>query len=150
MLPFFGDIIGDIMNDEIYKKLIEMAFNAREKSYCPYSNYAVGASLLTDDGKLYKGTNIENASFGATICAERAACVNAIGNGAMKIKIIAIVGGKVNEDTEYAYPCGICRQFLNEFCDEDTMVIVAKSIKLYKVFKFNELLPKAFGPNNVK
>lgn len=140
------------MKDNI-KILIEKALDVRKNSYCPYSNYAVGASILADDGEIYTGANIENASIGGTICAERSATTNACSNGARLIKIIAIVGGKVdaNEETmDWAFPCGICRQFLNEFANEETIVVVSKSSEDYKIFKFSELLPNAFGPNNLK
>ena len=127
------------MEDNI-KILIEKALDVRKNSYCPYSNYAVGA-------------NIENASIGGTICAERSAMTNACSNGARLIKIIAIVGGKVDlkkGEMDWAFPCGICRQFLNEFASEETIVVVAKSSDDYRMFKFNELLPNAFGPNNLE
>lgn len=140
------------MEDNI-KVLIQNAMDVRENSYCPYSNYAVGASILADDGEIYTGANIENASIGGTICAERSAMTNACSNGARLIKIIAIVGGKVNSDEDemdWAFPCGICRQFLNEFANEETIVVVAKSSEDYKIYKFYDLLPNAFGPNNLQ
>lgn len=140
------------MEDKI-KILIEKALDVRKNSYCPYSNYAVGASILAEDGNVYVGANIENASIGGTICAERSAMTNACSNGARLIKIIAIVGGKVDlkkGEMDWAFPCGICRQFLNEFASEETIVVVAKSSDDYRMFKFNELLPNAFGPNNLE
>lgn len=140
------------MEDNI-KILIEKALDVRKNSYCPYSNYAVGASILAEDGNVYVGANIENASIGGTICAERSAMTNAYSSGARSIKIIAIVGGKVDQninEMDWAFPCGICRQFLNEFASEETIVVVAKSSDDYRMFKFNELLPNAFGPNNLE
>lgn len=140
------------MEDKI-KTLIQNALDVRKNSYCPYSNYAVGASILAEDGNIYVGANIENASIGGTICAERSAMTNACSSGARLIKIIAIVGGKVDSnkgEMDWAFPCGICRQFLNEFASEETIVVVARSVDDYRVFKFNELLPNAFGPNNLE
>lgn len=139
------------MEDKI-KILIQNTLEVRKNSYCPYSNYAVGASILAEDGNIYVGANIENASIGGTICAERSAMTNACSSGARLIKIIAIVGGKKNSnenEMDWAFPCGICRQFLNEFSSEETIVVVARSVNDYKLFKFNELLPNAFGPNNL-
>lgn len=139
--------------EDIIKILIKEALSVRKNSYSPYSNYAVGASILADNKKIYVGTNIENASIGGTICAERSAITSACSDGARLIKIIVIVGGKVNcekDEMDWAFPCGICRQFLNEFSDEETTVVVAKSTEEYKIFKLNELLPSAFGPNNLK
>lgn len=140
------------MEDKI-KTLIQNALDVRKNSYCPYSNYAVGASILAEDGNIYVGANIENASIGGTICAERSAMTNACSSGARLIKIIAIVGGKVDSnkgEMDWAFPCGICRQFLNEFANEETVVVVARSVDDYSMFKFNELLPNAFGPNNLE
>lgn len=140
------------MEDKI-KTLIQNALDVRKNSYCPYSNYAVGASILAEDGNIYVGANIENASIGGTICAERSAMTNACSSGARLIKIIAIVGGKVDSnkgEMDWAFPCGICRQFLNEFAIEETIVVIARSVDDYRVFKFNELLPNAFGPNNLE
>lgn len=140
------------MEDNI-KILIEKALDVRKNSYCPYSNYAVGASILAEDGNVYVGANIENASIGGTICAERSAMTNACSSGARLIKIIAIVGGKKDSNEnkmDWAFPCGICRQFLNEFASGETIVVVAKSSDDYRMFKFNELLPNAFGPNNLE
>lgn len=140
------------MEDKI-KILIQNALEVRKNSYCPYSNYAVGASILAEDGNIYVGANIENASIGGTICAERSAMTNACSSGARSIKIIVIVGGKVDQninEMDWAFPCGICRQFLNEFTSEETIVVVARSVDDYRIFKFNELLPNAFGPNNLE
>jgi len=98
------------IDDKTLKLLIDAAVKAKENSYSPYSKYRVGAALLTADGKIYTGANVENASFGATICGERAAFVSAISDGARDFVAIAIAG-----DKEYCYPCGICRQFMSEF-----------------------------------
>lgn len=136
------------------KRLIEAAFEARKNSYSPYSSYRVGAALLCDDGTVVKGCNIENASYGATICAERVAVFSAVASGKRSFCAIAIVGGSYDEEdntSDYAYPCGICRQVLREFTDPESFsVIVARSAEIYEEYTLNELLPNSFGPNNLK
>lgn len=134
------------------QKLIELALKARLNSYSPYSKYSVGAALITSDGKYYSGCNIENASYGATNCAERTAIFKAVSEGEKTITMIAIAGGPHSDNPEslsdYAYPCGICRQVLREFSDPDNVeIIVARSVNDYKVFSLNELLPDSFGPD---
>lgn len=130
------------------KKLIELAFKAREKAYSPYSKFKVGAALLLDNDEVVLGCNIENSSYGLTICAERVAVFKAISKGKRDFLKIAIVGDtKDKEDklTKYAYPCGSCRQVLSEFVDHENFdVIVAKSIYDYKVIKFKDILPYSF------
>lgn len=133
------------------KKLIELALKARLNSYSPYSNYSVGAALITDSDKVFTGCNIENSSYGATNCAERTTIFKAVSEGEKRIKMIAIVGGPHDDDPDnlsgYAYPCGICRQVMREFADPNELkVIIAKSINEYKEFTLNELLPESFGP----
>ena len=127
--------------------LIALAMKAREKAYAPYSHFAVGAALLTKEGQVYTGCNIENASYGATNCAERTAIFKAVSEGAKEFIKIAIVGGKAGEEiTEYAYPCGVCRQVMAEFCDVKEMtVLIAKSENEYVEKKLDELLPLSFG-----
>lgn len=134
-----------------YKEFIQKAINARENAYVPYSNFAVGAVIRTKNGKDFIGCNVENASYGACNCAERTAIFKAVSEGYTEFSMIAIVGGAVgsNEINDYAYPCGICRQVMEEFCDEDFEIIVAKSINDYKVFKLTDLLPNSFGKNNL-
>ena len=135
-------------------KLTEAAFEARKRSYSPYSGYAVGAAILCDDGSIVTGCNIENASYGATVCAERCALFTAVSSGKTGFKAIAIVGGLADEDlvlTDYAYPCGICRQVLREFADPDEFqVIVARSLSDHRIHTLSELLPESFGPDNLK
>lgn len=134
--------------------LIEKAMEARKRSYSPYSGYSVGAALLCDDDTVFIGTNIENASYPAGICAERAAIACAVSAGKRIIKAIAIVGGNHDEEgvlSGYAAPCGICRQVLREFADPSSFrVIVARSVKDYKSYTLDELLPDSFGPDNLK
>ncbi|MBQ7775069.1 MAG: cytidine deaminase [Lachnospiraceae bacterium] len=131
------------------KKLIEKAIEAAKLAYAPYSKYHVGAALLTVDEKIFTGCNIENASFGATNCAERTAFFKAVSEGQKSFKAIAIVGGPADGETksqfsEYAFPCGICRQVMQEFCEEDFVILVAKSTEDYQKFTLSELLPHAF------
>jgi cytidine deaminase len=132
------------------EELIRHALKARENSYCPYSSYAVGACVECADGSIFEGCNVENASYGATNCAERTAIFKAVSEGHKEIVAIAIVGGKVGEEiTDFAYPCGVCRQVINEFAKGDAKIIVAKSENDYKDLTLQELLPEAFGPNNL-
>ena len=131
--------------------LILSALEARKNAYAPYSNYFVGVAVLAQDNKIYLGCNIENASYSATVCAERTAIFKAISQGNRKIKAIAIAGGNKEESKllSYAYPCGICRQVISEFSDSQTVIIVAKSEKEYKCYKISELIPFAFGMDNL-
>lgn len=133
-------------------ELITAAIQARQNAYTPYSHYQVGAALLTRDGQIVTGCNIENAAYGPTNCAERTAFFKAVSEGIRKFCAIAIVGGPEGEElTQYAYPCGVCRQVMMEFCNPaDFWIIVAKSREDYCVMKLQELLPKGFGPDNLK
>lgn len=122
------------------KKLIESALSVLDRSYSIYSKYKVAAAVEMADGTVYKGVNIENASYGLTICAERSAIANAITNGDSRtIKKVAII----NKDS-YPFPCGACRQFISEFT-KDADIIVAKSSDDYKVFNIKDLLPESFS-----
>lgn len=129
------------------QQLIKLALEARENAYAPYSHFMVGAALLTKEGQVYTGCNIENASYGATNCAERTAIFKAVSEGAKEFVKIAIVGGKAGEEiTEFAYPCGVCRQVMAEFCDVKEMtVLVAKSENEFVEKTLDELLPMSFG-----
>ena len=111
----------------IYKKMIKCALESQKKAYTPYSNFNVGASVLTDSGKIYGGCNIENASYTPTVCAER-------------------VVGKENSLT---YPCGVCRQVMREFCTDDCEIIIIRNEQEYKIIKFSEILPYSFGPKDL-
>lgn len=136
----------------VIKSLIEAAMSARQASYSPYSNYQVGAALLTEDGKIYTGCNIENAAYSPTNCAERTAFFKAVSEGERNFRAIAIVGGAKAKDIDnYAYPCGVCRQVMVEFCDADKFwVIAARSITEYIVKTLSELLPDSFGSTNLE
>lgn len=128
--------------------LFAKALEARENAYAPYSGYKVGAALYTKDGNLYTGCNIENASYGATNCAERTAVFKAVSNGEREIVMIAVAGGNADEPTSYAYPCGVCRQVLREFSvPSELKIFVVKSLTEYKEFTLDELLPNSFGPD---
>ncbi len=138
-----------------YNELASLALKARESAYAPYSGFYVGAAILDIYGRITTGVNVENSSYGATICAERSAVARAIstfddygGNIEDGIFLaIAIAGGaKTQEEvlSEFAFPCGICRQVLSEFAAEDMRIIVVKSKDEFKVYKLHELIPYAF------
>lgn len=132
-------------------KLITAAIEARRNSYSPYSRYQVGAALLTTDGQIITGCNIENAAYGPSNCAERTAFFKAVSEGIREFAAIAIVGSPEGEALmQYAYPCGVCRQVMMEFCEpESFQIIVAKSEEDYRVMTLAQLLPEGFGPANV-
>lgn len=122
------------------RKLIEMAKSALKNSYSPYSGFKVGAALLCRDGSIYTGANVECASYGSTVCAERAAIVKAVNDGKRELTAIAVVSNNINEP---CFPCGICLQMMFEFSD-DLKVIVTDEIEEFKVFNITELLPYGF------
>ncbi|WP_058486953.1 cytidine deaminase [Defluviitalea phaphyphila] len=128
-----------------YKKLIEKAYKAKEMAYVPYSKFQVGAAVLTDSGKIFTGCNIENASYGATNCAERTAIFKAISEGERNFKAIAIV----SSSGDFTYPCGICRQVIVEFM-KDGEIILANEKGEYKVYTVQEILPFAFTEKDIK
>jgi cytidine deaminase len=123
-------------NDE----LVEEAKNAMQKSYSPYSKFRVGAALICEDDVLYTGTNIENISYGATICAERVAIFKAVSNGHRIIKKIAVISDLKN----VIFPCGMCIQVMLEFANNETDIICAKSSREYRIYKIGDLAPHAF------
>ena len=134
-----------------YRELIREALTAREKAYAPYSGFMVGAALLTDDGKIFHGCNIENAAYTPTNCAERTAFFKAVSEGKRDFKAIAIVGGMKGRPVEPCAPCGVCRQVMREFCDpEQFEVVTAVDEQQYRVYKLKELLPESFGPDNLR
>ena len=132
-------------------ELIRLAMEARKKAYTPYSHFKVGAALLTKEGKVYTGCNIENASYTPVNCAERTAFFKAVSEGEYHFEAIAIVGGAEGvKEPEFCAPCGVCRQVMMEFCDYKTFeVIIAKNPTEYKVMTLEELLPMGFGPANL-
>lgn len=127
------------------KMLIKLAMEARGKSYCPYSGFAVGAALQTKERKIYQGCNIENAAFTPTNCAERTAFFKAVSEGEKEFCRIAIVGGKKDGVLELTSPCGVCLQVMQEFCDPDAFeVILATAEEKYEILKLRQLLPYGF------
>jgi len=130
--------------NEKYKKLIGEAEQARKKAYTPYSKFKVGAAILTSEGRIFSGCNIENASFGLTICAERVAVFKAISEGFKKFEAIAIIADTLRP----CYPCGACRQVILEF-GEDITLIMANLKGDIKINKIKELLPEAFNKNDL-
>ena len=140
-----------MIDDNLIRELITAADEARSRSYAPYSNYAVGAALLTGDGRIITGCNMENAAFGPGICAERCAVYKAVSEGCRDFTAIAVAGSPVGEPiSQFASPCGVCRQVMREFTDPaDFIVIVAGPDGRYKVNTLEELLPDSFGPDNL-
>ncbi|MBQ8381803.1 MAG: cytidine deaminase [Clostridia bacterium] len=134
-----------MMNQETIKTLVDNALAAREKSYCPYSGFAVGAALLAADGTVYTGANIESASFTPTVCAERVAMFTAVHAGQREFTALAVVGGKKGADVSaYCAPCGVCRQVLSEFCAPDFPVILFDG-NTPKIIPLSTLLPASFS-----
>lgn len=129
-----------------FKMLVSKAIEGRKGAYVPYSKFKVGAAVLTEDGSIYTGCNIENASYGATNCAERTAIFKAVSEGHNVIKAIAVVG----VDNDYTYPCGICRQVIVEFASEDAKIIIAKNEDEYLVKSLEEILPGAFTKKDLQ
>lgn len=127
--------------------LIAKAFDMLNFSYTPYSHWKVGVGLLSADGKIWGGCNIENAAYTPTNCAERTAFFKAVSEGELKFTAIAIVGGHEGHVEDFCAPCGVCRQVMMEFCNpEKFLIITAKSKTEYRVQTLKELLPDGFGP----
>ena len=133
------------MNTELEKCLIEKAIAAARLAYAPYSKYHVGAALLAESGEIFTGCNIENASFGATNCAERTAFAKAISSNFRKFEAIAICGGDKTNEMSLFYPCGVCRQWMQEFCDKTFKIIVVDDNGSIVIYTLDELLPYAFS-----
>jgi len=131
-----------------HKQLAEKAILAKAMAYAPYSNFQVGAALLTKGGEVYTGCNIESAAFSPTCCAERTALVKAVSDGERDFVAVAVSGGP--EGADYCYPCGVCRQMLYEFGGDSLQVVVAKSPDDYKVHQLAELLPYGFGAKDIQ
>jgi len=131
--------------EKIYQELVEKAINARRNAYAPYSHFKVGAALLTKEGKVYTGCNIETCTLTPTICAERTTLFKAVSEGEREFKAIAIVGDNEKYDvpTIFASPCGVYRQALAEFCDDDLVVILATKDET-QVTTLGELIPQCF------
>nr|AHF25670.1 cytidine deaminase [uncultured bacterium Contigcl_30] len=130
--------------------LIRRALDQLPNAYAPYSDFWVSAAVLMDSGNVYTGVNAENASYPAGICAERSAIFHAVSCGERKILAIAIVGGHGGKITDYAAPCGVCRQVMREFADPKKMrVILAKGPEDYREYTLEDLLPESFGPESL-
>ncbi len=128
------------------KELISAANSARGVAYCPYSGISVGAALLTADGRIYTGANIENAAYSPSVCAERVALFSAVRDGVRDFAAIAVVGGKRGEPPTGLFPpCGVCRQTLAEFCQPDFKICLAIDTEHYETRTLAELFPDGFG-----
>lgn len=130
-------------------RLVQLALDMRQRAYVPYSHMAVGAALLSEDGQLFGGCNIENAAFSPTICAERCAVASAVAAGQRRFSAIAVAGGPQDlseQLPQFFYPCGVCRQVLAEFCTPDFLVITVRSAADWQTLSLGELLAHSFGP----
>ncbi|XP_058819928.1 cytidine deaminase-like [Topomyia yanbarensis] len=144
-----GETIVDYSSlDSKVHQLIQAAIEVRKNAYCPYSNFAVGAALRTTTGEIFTGCNVENGTFGPSICAERTAICKAVSEGFREYEAIAVVG---YQETQFTTPCGTCRQTLSEFCRRDIPVYVAKPAPVrVMVTTLYTLLPNAFQPSFLK
>lgn len=133
-------------------ELIKEALEARKMAYTPYSHFNVGAALLTKDGRVYRGCNIENASYTPSNCAERTAFFKAVSDGIMDFSAIAIVGGPAKTGSlSICSPCGVCRQVMMEFCDPKTFkIILGTDESDFKVYTLEQMLPLGFCPENLE
>ena len=125
-------------------KLIEAALAVRKNAYCPYSSFPVSAAVLTDSGQIFTGVNVENASFGLTICAERVAIGTAVAAGERSFQLLVVVvpgGGS---------PCGACHQVLNEFAPELPIILADENGQVVEEVVLSDLLPRAFGPKSLE
>lgn len=131
------------------EELVERAVAARERAYAPYSHYRVGAALLTKDGRIYEGCNIENAAFTPTSCAERTAFFKAVYDGERDFAAIAVVGGGDGGITGFSAPCGVCRQVMREFCAEGFLIYLWNG-REYRTCTLGELLPLGFTSRDME
>lgn len=133
------------------KQLVSEALAAREFAYTPYSGFAVGAALLTKDRKIYRGCNIESATYTPTNCAERTAFFKAVSEGERSFEAIAIVGGPAGKPpVDFCFPCGVCRQVMAEFCKEDFKIIIGKSEEEYEEYTLDDILPHMFSEKDLR
>lgn len=131
------------------RELMALAIEARKQAYAPYSHFSVGAALLTADGRVYTGCNIENAAYTPTNCAERTAFFKAVSEGVRAFSAIAVTGGAGEEPADACAPCGVCRQVMAEFCGADFRVILGNA-KAIRVLTLSELLPLSFSPKDLE
>lgn len=127
------------------EELVSLAMEAMTHAYVPYSGYKVGAALLTSDGRVYQGCNIENASYTPTVCAERTAFFKAVYDGVREFSAIAVVGGKNGEITGLFPPCGVCRQVMREFCGDDFTVYFGGANGEIMTLTLKDILPYSFS-----
>lgn len=126
--------------------LIQLALDARQYAYAPYSHFTVGAALLGKDGRIFTGCNVESAAYSPSNCAERTAIFKAISEGCTEFSAIAVAGGAAGQNpSDYCYPCGVCRQVLHEFCPPEFSVILARTPNDYRMTTLAALLPHSFG-----
>lgn len=141
---------GQVDKEQI-QELISAAMAQLGRAYAPYSHFKVGAALLTEEGRIYTGCNIENAAYTPTNCGERTAFFKAVSEGERSFRAICIVGGMDGVPTDYTAPCGVCRQVMMEFCSpEEFEIILARGVEDYQVYKLKDLLPCGFGPGNLE
>ena len=139
------------MTEELKIKLFNEAKNMLNFSYTPYSNFKVGAALLSESGKIFTGCNIENAAYGPSNCAERTAFFKAVSEGVLKFKAIMVIGGPGGIIKDYCPPCGVCRQVMMEFCNPETFsIFLAKSETDIIEYKLKDLLPLVFGNSDLQ
>lgn len=137
------------LKEETKKMLIKEAYEAQKMAYVPYSDFRVGAALLAKNGTVYRGCNIENASYSPTNCAERTAFFKAISEGVREFDAIAIVGNKTDGKKELCAPCGVCRQVMAEFCDPEEFHIILGVGEESSEYVLRELLPLGFTEKNL-
>lgn len=131
------------------KELAILAIDSMKMAYAPYSGFKVGAALLCKSGKVYTGCNIENASFTPTVCAERTAVFKAVSEGEREFLKLAVVGGKGGKTGGITQPCGVCRQVLREFCQDDFEIIFVKDEDNFEKHTLSQILPFSFRPENL-
>jgi len=133
-----------------HAELAQAAIIAKSNSYSPYSNFQVGAALLAKSGKVYTGCNIESAAYSPTNCAERTALFKAVSEGEREFSAIAVAGSPINGEPDYCFPCGVCRQMLKEFAQDNMEVVIVKAENDYKVLSLGELFPHSFGAGDLE
>ena len=145
-------VTSDTLTKEQIRELAAKSLAGIKNSYAPYSHFHVSAVLLSENGNIYTGNNIENAAYTPSVCAERCAFFKAVSEGERSFTAIAVVGGPEGaSEFDWCAPCGVCRQVMKEFCHEDAFqIILARSVKEYKVYTLAELLPMGFGPDNLQ
>lgn len=138
-------------DEAFYRNLIKEAFEASKNAYIPYSHYRVGAALLDENGKVWRGCNIENAGYSPTNCAERTAFFKAVSEGVTKFSAIAVVGQMDGQEysEDFAAPCGVCRQVMAEFCDDDFEIVMTNRAGDIKVMSLEEILPYRFSKSSL-